>query len=541
MSAVEVSVVEFFDKEKAAAVELFYERAKPTRWLLVHSIPVGVTLLQALQCLAACAAVAPPPAEGGARCSAAEGCLCAVRVGCAPDEGRTYCLLLQFATAGDAARAKGQLLHANLTGHPPTVSEFVCEAASVRRSRLGAGGDEDDDDDVGSSRRPHGAGGEETVKLAELCSVTHGGVVPAAQSQSACAGGSKAWRGLERQGGGRLAHTVSLTPTEDFCTICQETASSKPFIVTLCKHVFHLSCFQKHLEDVGQSCPLCRFSMALLKSECDACGACSDLWTCLVCGWVACGWGHRSDASHHFESTGHSCAMQNSTSRIWNFRAMDFLHHQLAIELGREDDARALQAAAEDTPAPSCFHKGEAGLTATTYRRSRWWWDAEDEAAALDLNAEYVHDYYLRVMQQLMREQSEYFERRGEAGVAALAPTTNETALDAATAKLRRLATAEQRQRRRLVSEYTSVMRRVALHEKMFFQRLVKLEAIRNGRLHEESLLQSQYIQSLHASIEQTRRRIDEASRRGEQQLTQKRAELDSLQAKLDMLLKELH
>ncbi|RNF10391.1 BRCA1-associated protein [Trypanosoma rangeli] len=146
-------------------------------------------------------------------------------------------------------------------------------------------------------------------------------------------------------------------------------------------------------------------------------------------------------------------------------------------------------------------------------------------------------------MQQLMKEQSEYFERQGESGVAVLATTTTaaaEATLEAPAAMLRKLVTAEQRHRRRLVSEYTSGMRRVALREKMFFYRLVKQEAIRNERLHEELLLQSQYIQSLHASIEQTRRRIDESSRRGMDQLVLKRAELESLQAKLDMLLSSL-
>ncbi|RNF10392.1 BRCA1-associated protein [Trypanosoma rangeli] len=389
MSSLEVSVVVFFDKQKAAVVELFYERVKPTRWLLVRSIPIDVTLLQVLQCLDACAAVSPPPAQGGAdgggsgsgsgsgssRCSVTEGCIGVVRVGCTPDEDQKYCLLLQFATAGDAARVKRQIPHANLMGHPPILSEYVCEVATVRRSRLGTD-DEINDDDDGVDMKPYGASGEEAIKLVELCSVMHGGVASVSLPQSASSS-NKMWRSLERQGGMRLAHTAQLTPMEDFCTICQEIASSRPFIVTLCKHVFHLSCFHKHLEDVGQSCPLCRFSMALLKSKCYACGACSDLWTCLVCGWVACGLGHRSDTLLHFESTGHSCAMQNSTSRIWNYRAMDFLHHQLAIELGREDDLKTLQAAAEDTPTTSRFNKGEVGLTATTYRRSRWWWDDE--------------------------------------------------------------------------------------------------------------------------------------------------------------------
>ncbi|KAF8296727.1 putative Ring finger domain/Zn-finger in ubiquitin-hydrolase [Trypanosoma cruzi] len=554
MSNVDVSVLVLFDKEKVAVVELFYERVKPTRWLLVRSIPIDVTLLQALQCLNLCVSVCSSTTRGGrgdGACGSsgpgsrsADGCIGVVRVGCTPEEEQNYCLLLQFDTARDAKRVKNKLLHANLTGSSPTSSEHVCGMAKVKSSYIETDAGYDG---VGIEGKQHGGLEEENIDLEELCSVMHGGAASASTHLQGGCPGSMAWRNLEQQGGSHLAHSVLLTPMEDFCSICQEIASSKPFIVTLCKHVFHLSCFSKHLEDVGQSCPLCRFSMASLKSKCYTCGSCSDLWTCLVCGWVACGRGHRHDALHHFESTGHSCAMQNSTSRIWNYRAKDFLHHQLAIELGDEDDVKALKAAAEDAPTNSRFNKGETGVTASSYRRSRWWWDKEEEEAALDLNAEHVHEYYLGVMQQLMKEQSEYFEGRGETGVikggpGGVAPTvtTAEATSEPSTAMLRKLVTAEQRQRRRIFSEYMSGMRRAALREKISFYRLVKLEAVRNENLHEELFLQSQVIQSLHTHIEQTRRRIDEASRRGMEQLALKRATLESLQEKLDLLLKSM-
>ncbi|KEG11690.1 BRCA1-associated protein [Trypanosoma grayi] len=524
-SAEEPDVVVALDPEGTVVLGLWYKHAEPTRWLLLRAIPVDVTVPQVLQCLE----FRSPPQPTGRGSSndsmckdpkrfGDEGCLRAARVGYVPGEKRAYCLLLQFTVPIDAEQIKKHFSKTKLTKGAATVTRAVRASARMLPALHVT-------QCAGSGEGP-GRVGEE-VDLEALCSV----------SRSLVAGemsGSRTRRGVEWTSNGNTSNRNSPVATMgDPCTIClEEITSGKPCIVTLCNHVFHLTCYGRYLEDV---CPLCRFSMASLESKCNACGTYTDLWTCLVCGWVGCGQGHRCDHLRHYESTGHSCAMQSTTCRIWNHRAKTFLHHQLAIELGHEDDAKAARAAAADASTSHCFRKdgddGGGGVTASTYWRSRWWWDEKDEEAALDLNGEYVREYYLKVMRQLMEEQIEYFERRTGLEAESSPPRV---------AAWRKLSIAEQRQRRRVVSEYVAGTRQIVLHEQMLFNRFVKKEAIRNENLRDELLLQSHSTQNLNNRIANARANIDKAKQRGAQQVAAKENELKNLQEKLANLMNSL-
>ncbi|ORC91207.1 BRCA1-associated protein [Trypanosoma theileri] len=571
-SAEDSIVVVSFDCDRSVVVGLSCERTEPTRWLLVHGIPIDVGLSQSLQTLDSCerrrsqaaAAVASVSLSSSTSSSSFlsnkaghslkseatgssvwsngnEECIRVVRVGYIPDEDRCYCLLLQYATSSDAEHVREHLLHSDFTGNKETLSEYVQPLGKVMTLRYS--------NETGSVKNVYDNTTEE-ISLEELCSVVRerlGCTQTQSENSSSCTR-----RISDKQEGSRLnCFADALVPTGDFCSICQEEiASGKPFIVTLCNHVFHLQCLGKHLEGVGPLCPLCRFSMASLELKCQGCGTHQDLWTCLVCGWVGCGQGYRSDHLQHFESTGHSCVMQNGTSRIWNHRAKTFLHHQLAIELGYEDDAKARQAAAAESSVSHHFNKEEENVTASSYWRSRWWWDEKDEEAALDLNAEYVREYYMKEMVKLMDEQMEYYEKRY--GGTEMEPSTSSSSLSTSASAsasssssslailLRKLLVAEQRQRRRIISEYVTDMRRIMLHDQMLFNRFVKYEATRNQSLREELLLLSHATQNLNDRVPIVKSNIEKATRRGSREMAVREEELKKLQEKLESLLKSL-
>lgn len=537
-----------FDQGSTFVVELLFERTKPTRWLLVPSIPIHVTLLKSLRCLDECVSSRLSPncdvtdysVCGSAKTNCCEGWINVVRVGYMLKESHTYCLLLQFSTSENAEHVKNQLMKTNLIGSPSTVSEYVQPWGKVMTSQCDA--------HTGDVDCQHYSASEEEIALEALCTLMREGMASVDPSRGDMTDDGKTWQALgeERHGESQLALSASLMSTENFCTICQEyNVSGRPCFVALCNHVFHLSCFLKHLEDVGLSCPLCRFSMGSLESRCGACGTCCDLWTCLVCGWVACGQGHRGHHVSHFTITGHSCAMQLSTSRIWNYRTKMFLHHQLAIELGRADDAEAAKAAEEEAAASGRSKKDVSDVTASSYWRSRWWWDEADDKAALHLNTETVQKYYTGFTQDLMREQFEFYERRSQEERAGLEGTivsaeTVTGGLRSFAMMLRKLMAKEQQQRRQIVAEYVACMQQAAREEGMSFKHLIKQEAKRNEDLREELLLLLHTVQSLQDQVKKTRARIEKTRTHGEQQTTLRQETLRKLQEELELLMKTM-
>ncbi|RHW70003.1 Ring finger domain/Zn-finger in ubiquitin-hydrolases and other protein [Trypanosoma brucei equiperdum] len=542
-------VVVSFDAEGVVVVGLTYERSNATQWLLLPEIPVEVPLVKVLRDLEESGAsrqrspgrmrgegvkgdVCLPDGEVGSPCNAcgvnnirSDCCISVARVGHIPERNRAYCLLLELSSSSDAADVQRDLLHVEWANGPLCAPQFLQSVGRIMRVEH-EGRDAACVSNCAGWRTQVSTDNAEDVCLRVLCSVSCG------------VDGASSRRQLESEkeiSSVALRRDAPLAPIEEFCPICrEEIASGRTCVVTMCTHVFHLVCLMKHLEDVSSYCPLCRFSMSSLETKCNACGTCQDLWSCLVCGWVGCGKGRHGHSIRHFHSTGHSCAVQNSTSRIWNYRASTFLHHQLAMELGYEDDARAERAAAQEEgrSALSVRHSGEKPrVSASSYWRSRWWWDEKEEEAAQELNGDYVREYYLRVMEELMQEQADYFEGRTMVeGENAAVPIGT----------WKKLQSAERRQRRSLASRYIAGLRRIALHSQMAVNNFVKQELLWRDSLREELLLQSHTNQGLNARISSLGANIDKARQRGEQQVALKEEELRDLQGRLESLMRDL-
>lgn len=190
--------------------------------------------------------------------------------------------------------------------------------------------------------------------------------------------------------------TEDSSPQEELCPICQvEPLYAKAVVTTLCQHRFHLACYAKLAENSAHpGCPICRLSLydSLRNVHCEACGTTFDLWTCLLCGYVGCGRTlstslpapavrrERSSASssarekgseetregrhastspgssnthhatttphyiQHFLETGHTCALQCGSHRIWNHVSRTFFHQEVAMELFKaEEQVRKLR------------------------------------------------------------------------------------------------------------------------------------------------------------------------------------------------------
>ena len=157
------------------------------------------------------------------------------------------------------------------------------------------------------------------------------------------------------------------------CPVCLERMDETTGLLTiLCQHVFHCSCLQKWS---GGGCPVCRytfddFSSGVTKhgktkkkkvrskyksvntlagsDEYEPCDEdydglleCEDadcevdsmgqnaLWQCLICGRVGCGRYEGKHAFKHYESSGHTFAMDLDTKRVWDYVGDGYVHRIL--------------------------------------------------------------------------------------------------------------------------------------------------------------------------------------------------------------------
>lgn len=157
------------------------------------------------------------------------------------------------------------------------------------------------------------------------------------------------------------------------CPVCLERMDETTGLLTiLCQHVFHCTCLQKWS---GGGCPVCRytfddFSSGITKSgktkkkkvrskyksvntlagsdEYEPCDEdydglleCEDadcevdsmgenaLWQCLICGRIGCGRYEGKHAFKHYESSGHTFAMDLNTKRVWDYVGDGYVHRIL--------------------------------------------------------------------------------------------------------------------------------------------------------------------------------------------------------------------
>jgi BRCA1-associated protein len=154
------------------------------------------------------------------------------------------------------------------------------------------------------------------------------------------------------------------------CPVCLERMDETTGLLTiLCQHVFHCTCLQKWS---GGGCPVCRytfddFSSGVTKSgktkkkkirskytsvntlagsdeyepcdedydgllECEEADCEVDsmgenaLWQCLICGRLGCGRYEGKHAFKHYESSGHTFAMDLDTKRVWDYVGDGYVH-----------------------------------------------------------------------------------------------------------------------------------------------------------------------------------------------------------------------
>jgi len=113
-----------------------------------------------------------------------------------------------------------------------------------------------------------------------------------------------------------------------YCTICLERMdeSVSTVLTILCNHKFHSLCLAQW-ED--PTCPVCRHVQTPeLGTEhvCSDCQSSSDLWICLVCGYVGCGRYAGGHAHQHFLDTQHCYSMELGHNRVWDYVGDNFVH-----------------------------------------------------------------------------------------------------------------------------------------------------------------------------------------------------------------------
>jgi BRCA1-associated protein len=122
------------------------------------------------------------------------------------------------------------------------------------------------------------------------------------------------------------------------CVVCLERLDSSVsgLATTLCSHTFHCTCLSRWNDD---SCPVCRYCLAdeddvgagdeQALNACESCGMREGLWACLICGFSGCSRNANQHSLKHYESTGHSFALELSSSRIWSYKCDAYVHRIL--------------------------------------------------------------------------------------------------------------------------------------------------------------------------------------------------------------------
>ena len=107
-------------------------------------------------------------------------------------------------------------------------------------------------------------------------------------------------------------------------------------VFTLCGHVFHILCLLKLDEE---KCPLCRYLISPANiTSCALCVAEIDLWMCLICGSINCGY-EESSSNHrdeHFVNTKHIYYKQLgncSSNVIFDFSKNNSLNNYIHNEI----------------------------------------------------------------------------------------------------------------------------------------------------------------------------------------------------------------
>lgn len=361
--------------------------------------------------------------------------------------------------------------------------------------------------------------------------------------------------------------TPSLGPThlggiycgtsEEHCSICQvEPLGAHPCVITLCYHVYHLSCYAKL---ASAECPLCRFSLYNLLSDakCEHCGTYEDLWVCLLCGHVGCGRGRRNHAHAHFDETGHSTSLQCSTNRIWNESCRMFLNQEVALVLGEIDEAHWGGKPLHKIDDDALWLMSASEVDAH---------DAELQAALNESREEAVQAFYAGTLHSLVKEQAAWYERQERALVEAVGRRrrtrsrqreqqgqsraaneelvgSDEVMVPAApdtVVLLTALVYEEQADRRSIASAYIEAVRQTLTHAALTMRGILSRQRKRQEELRELVLLQSHQNNGLLSTLARLRQRIKEAEAKGVVDCESKKAKQAELEKQVSDALSRL-
>lgn len=461
--------------------------------LLLHNIPVTASLShvlrQLLQAETDGIAHAPPTSQGSSPSGTTEiprDGIRALRVAYVVSEIHSYCLLLRCSSIAFATALKAEL---ELPAAPGVITpvEFVSGEA-VMREKLDAG---------------------EQARAVNLLDP----------------------EGLLSSSPDGLSRADAALPRDEACSICQvEPLAALACITTLCQHCFHVNCYAKLPVD-SSDCPLCRFSLYDLLNDatCMMCSTYEDLWVCLICGFVGCGQGRRQHSREHHERTGHSCAMQSSTSHVWNYRTRMFLHQEVAVLAGEADD---------DGVKPfDLQHRSWDTIT-----------DSDDKAlreALEESREEAVALYYTGVQQDLTEEQQRWFAEVRQARQAATHTAGKLASAEGGAAcprnPLAMVELDEQQGRLSLVRTYVDEVQHLMAHAALETHAVLKEYRASQVELHERIMLQRYSNSNLAEEITRLRERVGDTKKRGAKTFEEKEKKIAELQTNVESAFENLY
>jgi BRCA1-associated protein len=109
------------------------------------------------------------------------------------------------------------------------------------------------------------------------------------------------------------------------CPVCLERldTSISGVLTIQCNHSFHCNCLFAWND---LTCPVCRYSYSSEDQKCFECDLTTDLWACLLCGYVGCGRYSNGHAHIHSSEFDHFFSMELVTKRVWDYISNTYVH-----------------------------------------------------------------------------------------------------------------------------------------------------------------------------------------------------------------------
>lgn len=223
--------------------------------------------------------------------------------------------------------------------------------------------------------------------------------------------------------GAMFPRDITRDITHPFCAVCLERLDNhaSALVTTFCNHTMHAACLGKW--DLNR-CPVCRHTHELTPeaSVCMQCEQRDNLWMCVVCAFVGCGYYKSKHAQMHFAETQHPFAMNISDCTFWTGDTLsagtvwDYVSERFVNRLASGDDGKIVEVdsrpnGGEITPgdgaaASSVNHGNDSCCSGST--RDGVVYDVENDrgvqAAVYASRMDAVVDEYRRQLESLQTE-----------------------------------------------------------------------------------------------------------------------------------------